>query len=514
MRRCLVIILTSIFFSNIALAATELEQHVAQIFDSVRTDPKALRQFLSDMPKGADLHYHLSGGAYAEELLTLAQGEGFCLDLSTYRVYEDKNCPTANLLDTVAKHDELRKKLISAWSMKHFIADGQNGHDHFFQAIGKYSAIVYKHRAEVLADISDRSAKQNQFYMEIMYTPGGNSSALLDDKIQNKDQLTAEQIKDRLFELGIADLAKGIALEVDGDEAARLKALRCDKPNPRPGCNVKIGYIYQVQREQSHSKVLAQIIMAFEAMQHSSFLIAANLVQPEDGELSLREYQKQMEMIHQAKLWYPKANLALHAGELSGDLVSSEHMQSHIYDAVTYANASRIGHGADVLEEALTHPDIYQIMREKEAVVEINLSSNFFILNIDPEHHPLTQYLAEGIPLVISTDDEAVSRTTISKEYFKATTLFNLDYLQLKRFSRNALQYAFLSGEPLWLDKNYEAIQADCNGDSPAAKIISSQCKNFLQTNAKARMQWELEASFLSFENESRTLLGKIPLVN
>lgn len=514
MRRFLLVVF-ALFSFTAAYAETDSEKLLATYLDSLRTSPKALQQFLSNMPKGADLHYHLSGGAFAEELLKLAEGEGFCIQLSDYRVYEDPTCPTSNLLDKVVENPETRQALIAAWSMKHFKVITETGHDHFFKAIGKYSAIVYKHRANVLADISDRSARQNQFYMEIMYTPGGNSSAILDDKIQDKAQLNVEQLKNKLFELGLADLAHKVAEEVNSDEKARIKALRCDKPNPRPGCQVKIGYIYQVQREQSYSRVLAQILMAFEAMKYSPLLVAANLVQPEDGELSLREYQKQMEMIHQAKVWYPKANLALHAGELSEDVVAPQYMQSHIYDAVTYAKASRIGHGTDIMEEALSHPDIYQAMRDHNSIVEINLSSNFFILNMTRENHPLPQYLAERIPVVISTDDEAINRTSISKEFFKAATLFNLDYLDLKRFSRNALHYAFLTGESLWQDNTYERVHPSCSNDIPITFHDTSQgCKDFLQDNPKALAQWDLEARFAMFEQGYSARIGKMPSTN
>lgn len=513
MRRFLVVILVLFSFS-MAEATTASEQILTNYLDTLRNEPKALKQFLNNMPKGGDLHYHLSGGAYAEELLKLAEGEGFCVQMSDYRAYEDPNCAKDNLLDTVAKNPETRKMLIAAWSMKHFEGLSETGHDHFFKAIGKYSAIIYKHRAEVLADISDRSARQNQFYMEIMYTPGGNSSALLIDKIQDNDKLSAEQLRDSLLELGLVNLAHHVAEEVNQDEQARLDALRCNKPNPRPGCEVKVGYIYQVQREQSYAKVLAQMVMAFEAMQFSPFLVGANLVQPEDGKLSLQEYQKQMDMIHQAKVWYPNANLALHAGELSGDLVESKHMQSHIYDAVTHARASRIGHGADVLEEALSHPDIYQVMRNMGSTVEINLSSNFYILNTTPEHHPLPKYLEEQIPVVISTDDEAVSRTTITKEYYKAATLFNLDYVSLKHFSRNALHYAFLAGDSLWLDNNFERMQTVCSEDSVTSQNISDRCITFLRENPKAREQWALEVRFAVFEQDYGARIGKMPPIN
>ena len=40
----------------------------------------SLREFLYAMPKGGDLHNHLSGAVYAETFLDLARRDGMCFD--------------------------------------------------------------------------------------------------------------------------------------------------------------------------------------------------------------------------------------------------------------------------------------------------------------------------------------------------------------------------------------------------------------------------------------------------
>jgi hypothetical protein len=60
-----------------------LEQRVARHFESLRGRPPLLRAFLREMPKGADLHNHLSGAVYAESLLAWAVEDGSCLDIQT-----------------------------------------------------------------------------------------------------------------------------------------------------------------------------------------------------------------------------------------------------------------------------------------------------------------------------------------------------------------------------------------------------------------------------------------------
>ena len=56
-------------------------------FEKFKDRPVMLRQFLQLMPKGADLHSHLSGAVYAETYLDIAKNLNYCIDSSTYRLY-------------------------------------------------------------------------------------------------------------------------------------------------------------------------------------------------------------------------------------------------------------------------------------------------------------------------------------------------------------------------------------------------------------------------------------------
>src|SRR6266853_4028495 len=60
------------------------EQRAARAFEAARTNPLDLRAFLVRMPKGADLHYHLSGGIYAESFIRAAAEDGLCVDLASH----------------------------------------------------------------------------------------------------------------------------------------------------------------------------------------------------------------------------------------------------------------------------------------------------------------------------------------------------------------------------------------------------------------------------------------------
>ncbi|HWZ46728.1 MAG TPA: hypothetical protein VNX00_00735, partial [Herbaspirillum sp.] len=54
----------------------------AKLFDRVVEQPAKLRIFLQAMPKGGDLHNHLSGSPYAEDYLQWAAADGSCISRS------------------------------------------------------------------------------------------------------------------------------------------------------------------------------------------------------------------------------------------------------------------------------------------------------------------------------------------------------------------------------------------------------------------------------------------------
>src|SRR6267154_6713318 len=60
--------------------AASAEQKTARYFDSIRNQPLLLHAFLQQMPKGGDLHNHLSGAVYAESFIKFAVQDGLCID--------------------------------------------------------------------------------------------------------------------------------------------------------------------------------------------------------------------------------------------------------------------------------------------------------------------------------------------------------------------------------------------------------------------------------------------------
>jgi adenosine deaminase len=192
-------------------------------------------------------------------------------------------------------------------------------------------------------------------------------------------------------------------------------------------------------------------------------------------------------------------NIALHAGELTLGLVPPEHLRFHIRQAVQIANAKRIEHGVDISyeDEALA---LMADMRARGVLVEICLTSNDLILGVKDAQHPFPDYLRAGVPATLASDDEGVSRIDLSHEYWRAATTYGLGYRDLKTLARNSLTYSFLAGHSLWHSTTPARIVAVCANDVLGSVTPSALCQEFLNTNDRARMQWQLEREFAAFE--------------
>jgi len=123
--------------------------------------------------------------------------------------------------------------------------------------------------------------------------------------------------------------------------------------------------------------------------------------------------------------------------------VPPEGLRFHIREAIELGHAERIGHGVSVMYEndAL---GLLRLMKHRRIAVEINLTSNDLILGVRGADHPLPVYRKYGVPVVLSTDDEGVSRSHLTQEYQRAVLTYNLTYPDLKSIVRNSIEYSFL----------------------------------------------------------------------
>jgi adenosine deaminase len=79
----------------------------AQALERIRSEPPALRDFLKRMPKGADLHSHLSGAVYAETHIRDAIADGLCVDQDAKAFAKSQPVIAGAELEPVCEQDQV-----------------------------------------------------------------------------------------------------------------------------------------------------------------------------------------------------------------------------------------------------------------------------------------------------------------------------------------------------------------------------------------------------------------------
>lgn len=522
-----------------ASGASGSEQKTARFFDSIRNQPGKLQAFLRQMPKGGDLHSHLSGAIYAETFIDLAARSNLCLDTQTLKLSSackvldtqksplvcqpvptptpppsaqatpaPVNCapPAVRPVSDIAKENmdsrdiPLYRAMVDAWSMRNWQMSGQNGHDKFFDTFDKFGAATEK-TGEMLAEVMARAAGEQVSYLELMLGTDNRVAKGFGEKQTWNNGLGV--MRDELLSKGLREEAvKASRKTLDDAETMARDILRCGTSEAQPGCNVTVRYLYQVGRGSAKEQVFAQLVAGFEIARDDRRVVGLNLVQPEDYLVPRRDFRLHMSMLDFLHNIYPEVHISLHAGELAAALVPPADLRFHIRESVEKGHAERIGHGVDIMYEEAPF-ELLRELAQRGVMVEICLTSNETILGVRGAEHPLAIYIENGVPVALATDDEGVSRSNMTDEYLKAIKNQNLDYLQLKKMARTSLEHAFIAGLSLWKDaKTGFALAAQPCANDSLDKSLSTTCQQFLESNERARLQWELEKAFYRFESQ------------
>jgi hypothetical protein len=471
--------------------------------ESVRKQPSLLLAFLREMPKGGDLHSHLAGAIYAEDLIDFAADDNLCVDRTTSILIAppcDASCDkfTSKPQIRCAYGDHLLyNSVIDAWSMRNWQTGGESGHDHFFATFDKYSLASHTHTGWMIARAMQQASADHVEFLELMHTADGGQAIQLGSKIGWDDDLS--HLRDKLLAGGLRDIVRATSRGLDADEGTARSRLKCELPDADAACGVTVRYLYQVLRGLAPEQVFAQMVLGFELAQADPRFLGINLVMPEDWYVPMHDFGLHMKMLDYLHEMYPQVQISLHAGELAMGLVPPEGLTFHIRDSVERGHARRIGHGVDVMNEH----DPLGLLREmakRGVLVEICLTSNDVILGVKGDEHPFPVYVRYGVPVALATDDEGVSRIDLTHEYLRAVQTYDfVNYPLLKWMARNSLEHSFMPGASLWANaKNFRTVKP-CAGVMQGGSL-SSPCKAYLDGSKRAKLQWDLETEFVSFE--------------
>lgn len=471
------------------------QSEAAIAFAQIAQDPLLLQMLLREMPKGADLHNHLSGTPSAEDYLEWAAEDGLCVDRNTFDFVappcDDEWTVASMAVERPFAYGRLIDRLSARGWLQGVDSDEASGHTQFFSTFERFGAVAVNHMAQAMMVALRNAAADRVVYLELMHNPValGRYVASGDTRLDpaNLDAFfRAEQPR-------LAAMVSAARAELDADEAKVRESFACASAGAEPACAVSIHYLASAMRARPPAQVFRSLIGSFALAAADPRYVGINIVMPEDWAPALRDYDLHMAMIRYLAGVYPGVHRTLHAGELAPGLVPPEDMRDHMRKALD-AGAERIGHGTAIAYEENAAGTLRRMARENIAV-EINLTSNAVILGVEGREHPLNLYRRYGVPVTLSTDDQGVLRSDLTREYVRAVREHGLGYDDLKQVSRAGLEYGFLSGASLWAAGRLGTPAKACQ-----SSYQSSACAALIAGSEKARLQFALETQFERYE--------------
>lgn len=419
--------------------------------NKIRNNKADLTAFFSQMPKGGDLHNHFTGSIYAETYWNYIVQNGYWYDPVSLKVFPAKpaNATSAKPINIDSSYyADARQKILQNWSIKDYYDALAPGDKHFFDAFS-FFPFGDSLTTEGLLELKTRAEAENVQYIELMFKgvsfpsfiQNKNYDSLLHVCEKTKDTAALKSILNDLLDTLI------VGEKIDVYIAAFCKyldslhhILKIDDNN------FTIRYLTYANRTKQPFTFFTQLYTAFKAARNESLIVGVNILSPEDNEVSMKDYWLHMQMFKYCNaLFHDSVKYSMHAGELTEGLVKPEDLMFHIHDAVFMAGAKRIGHGVDMPYERNCF-ETMKYMHDNGIAVEINLTSNEFILKVKDDRHPIMLYYKNGVPVVISSDDPGILRTSLTEQFVLLANRYKeLSYTDIKNFVYNSIRYSFLS---------------------------------------------------------------------
>lgn len=450
-------------------------QDIHSYFEKIRTNEAELTAFIAQMPKGGDLHHHYSGSVYAETYIAYVVSQDYWIHRKTLEVLSlkpdgDRNWARFSSLEKDGLLQSYKEKLFRKWSVKDYNPSDYPSDKLFFETFGHFNIASRSVQDVGLTELKKRAQAEHVRYIETMFMGIDSRSVTLHAKEQLDERLRRMSgrhetgrlylLMDSLFEVVMSGGGRSCAAVFNDSLQARHQRLKIDDST------FTMRYMNYVTRVMEPTDVFKAMVIAFESAHTGKLVAGVNIVAPEDHETSMQDYLLHMQMFNFCHTLYPSVEISLHAGELTTGLVKPEELTWHISEAVYTGKAMRIGHGTAVAYEHNSY-GLLNYMREQGIAVEINLSSNEFILKVKDDAHPLMLYRNFGVPVVIATDDAGILRSSLTRQYVLLAQRYPaLSYREIRSFVYNSIDYSFIRDPALKqlvrarLDADFRAFES------------------------------------------------------
>lgn len=451
-------------------------QSINACFQKIRKNEAALTAFISQMPKGGDLHNHYTGAVYAETYWDWLRELDYFVNPETFEFINPQDT-SAQANSAFVKLSDLKKqlgdagfetfknKLFRHWSVKEYDQVHSDAREeHFFATFENFGVASGLNYTLGLQELKARAIAENVSYIELMFRNIKCQKPETPVAIYQNDD-TTRFYNTLLTGLGQRHDISGLQpvlqylyneilqkLPVNQTAAAANRLIDSLHFNYIGDDSVfTMRYLAFVPRVVNPLSTFINLVTAFETVRQctSGNLIGLNFVAPEDNPVSMRDYWLHMQFFAFCRAKYEGVDFSLHAGELETGFVKPEDLTWHIRAAVYDAGARRIGHGVDIAYEKNNY-ELLQYMRAAGVAIEINLLSNEFILGVKGDKHPVLLYKHFDVPIVISTDDPGILRTSLTEQFVLLAQRYpEITYRDLKRYVYNSIQYSFIKDSTL-----------------------------------------------------------------
>lgn len=399
------------------------------------------REWIKLMPK-VELHLHATGAIHPRTCIELAIAKQLYFDPKTY-LFSKENGQGKIPAGKLERFQEFVEEFENRACIRACVKGTQQGCDHFFKAF-QYVWSVAQHLSlsERVGLVVEEAIQHNVKHIEPMFDLPIASLPI--EFQQSFDPLKPENFSAALKILESdfwleKEVAKHELMlkECNEEVAKKIGALTVTDPEGA----IDVSYIIAIDRTLDDDQFFASMAAAMALVQKNPEIVGGvNIVGPEHSLFASNHFNTQMSILKFLGKVYDKANITLHAGEVSRKLVAN--FGNHISGSIE-AGAKRVGHAVSLQYEKNSQALVAKMAREK-ILVEFCWSSNLTTLNIPAAEHPIHTYLASGVPIAICTDDSGVLCQTPTDEMLEVADTFELSYRQLKKITLDSAEAAFV----------------------------------------------------------------------
>ncbi|XP_063628458.1 adenosine deaminase 2-like [Cydia splendana] len=393
-------------------------KHFFEYKDSVKETP--LYKIIQKMPKGAVLHAHDTGLLGPDHVLNYTYWDNLhiCYEDDTVKFLFSRDTPTS--------------PCGNQWQLLKNVRYSSGNVEKFDDELRKHFTIVIDKPLDVYTDINKVWSKFQNYFIStsglLYYKPLWEQYFYDTLKAFREDNVMYIEMRSVLPELYDLDGNTYDAVTTAETYKKVLDVFVRDYPD---FFGVRLIY---APLKMGNSDTVKEYIRTAKVIKKKlpRFFAGFDLVGQEDIAPALINYLP--ELVDAAD----ELDYFLHAGETNWQGLSDE----NIFDAVAL-KTKRIGHGYAIAK----HPILKEEVKKRGIALEVNVVSNHVLKLVeDVRNHPLATFLAEGMPVVLSSDDPGVWEADPMSHDFYLTFLGvasrRADLRLLKKLALNSLYYS------------------------------------------------------------------------